>query len=139
VEDIARSPVPAEDRLVSVAALVLNAFRLRPDWVKVFVLEIQRSSRFAEPAQLRAVGRLFDAVERIVRSGQERGELRAELDAPVAVYVFMGALDLVITSLVIGVKRIDGGEQNEREYYLKVATTLVEIFLRGLASKECGR
>jgi TetR/AcrR family transcriptional regulator, fatty acid metabolism regulator protein len=139
VEDIARSPVPAEDRLVSVAALVLNAFRLRPDWVKVFVLEIQRSSRFAEPAQLRAVGRLFDAVERIVRSGQERGELRAELDAPVAVYVFMGALDLVITSLVIGVKRIDGGEQNEREYYLKVASTLVEIFLRGLASKERGR
>jgi TetR/AcrR family transcriptional regulator, fatty acid metabolism regulator protein len=139
VEDIAAAPTSAEDRLVSVAALVLNGFRLRPDWVKVFVLEIQRSPRFSEPGQLRAVGRLFDAVERIVRSGQQRGELRVELDPPVAVYVFMGALDLVITSLVIGVKRIDGGEQDERDYYLKVARTLVEIFLHGLASKERGR
>jgi TetR/AcrR family transcriptional regulator, fatty acid metabolism regulator protein len=136
VEDIAASPAPAEDRLVSLAALVLHGYQLRPDWVKVFVLEIQRSSRFAEPAQLRAIGRLFDAVERIIRSGQERGELRAELDAPVAVYVFMGALDLVITSLVIGVRRIDGGERDERDFYLRVARTVVEIFLRGLASKE---
>ena len=98
--------------LLSLAALVLNAFRLRPDWVKVLVLEIQRSSRFAEPAQLAAVGRLFDAIERIIRDGQERGELRPELDAGIGVYAFVGALDLVITSLVLGVTRIEGGERD---------------------------
>jgi AcrR family transcriptional regulator len=136
VEDIERSSTNAGDRLLSLAALVLNAFRLRPDWVKVLVLEIQRSSRFAEPAQLAAVGRLFDAIERIIRDGQERGELRPELDAGIGVYAFVGALDLVITSLVLGVTRIEGGEHDEREYHLKVARTVVEIFLRGMSKGE---
>jgi AcrR family transcriptional regulator len=136
VEDIAASGASSEDRLVSLAVLVLGAFRLHPDWVKVLVLEIQRSSRFAQPDQLAAVGRLFDLVEGIVREGQERGDLRPELDAGVAVYIFMGALDLVITGQVLGVTRIEGGEQDEREYYLKVARTVVEIFLHGLGRKE---
>jgi len=136
VESIAQSPTSTEDRLVSVAALILNAFRLRPEWVKVLVLEIQRSSRFQEPGQLRAVGQLFQAVERIVRAGQESGELRRDLDPGVACTVFIGALDLVITSLVLGVTRIEGGEEDEREYYLKVAKTVVEIFMHGLATGD---
>jgi len=132
VNDIASGPNSTADKLVSVAALILNAYRVRPDWVKVLVLEIQRSSRFAEPGQLRAVGRLFDAVARILRTGQERGELRGDLDPGVACYVFVGALDLVITSLVLGVTRIDGGEADERAFQLEVARTVVEIFLNGL-------
>ena len=133
VEAIAASPTPTADKLVSVAALILNAYRVRPDWVKVLVLEIQRSSRFAEPGQLRAVGRLFDLLARILREGQERGELREDLDPGVACYVFAGAIDLVITSLVLGVTRIEGGEADERAFHLKVAKTVVEIFLNGLA------
>ena len=136
VEDVAGARTSSEERLVSLAVLILSAFRLRPEWVKVLVLEIQRSSRFAEPEQLKAVGRLFDVVEGIVREGQERGELRPELDAGVAEYIFIGALDLVITGLVLGVTRIEGDETDEREYYLKVARTVVEIFLHGLARKE---
>ncbi len=137
VETIAAGSAPASDRLLSVAALVLNGFQLRPDWVKVLVLEIQRSSRFSEPAQLRAVGRLLDAVERVVRDGQAAGEFRSDIDAGVATYLFMGALDFVITSLVLGVKRIEGGEQDQRAYHLTVAQGLLEIFLNGIA-KEGG-
>jgi TetR/AcrR family fatty acid metabolism transcriptional regulator len=136
VNDIASGPTATADKLVSVAALILNAYRVRPDWVKVLVLEIQRSSRFSEPGQLRAVGRLFDAVARILRAGQERGELRDDLDPGVACYVFVGALDLVITSLVLGVTRIEGGEADERAFQLEVAKTVVEIFLNGLARRE---
>lgn len=136
VEAIGEAPTSTEDRLVSVAALILNAYRVRPEWVKVLVLEIQRSSRFAEPQQIRAVGRFFDAVARILRSGQEKGELRPGVDPEVACYVFVGALDLVITSLVLGVTRIEGDETDERNFYLQVAQTVVDIVLHGLASKE---
>ena len=136
VEAIASGANPTADKLVSVAALILNAYRVRPDWVKVLVLEIQRSSRFAEPGQLRAVGRLFDVLARILRTGQERGELRDDLDPGVACYVFVGALDLVITSLVLGVTRIEGGEADERAFQLEVAKTVVEIFMNGLARPE---
>jgi len=134
VEAIARGTTSTEDRLVSVAALILNAYRARPDWVKVLVLEIQRSSRFAEPRQIEAVGRLFDAVAQILRSGQERGEVRRELDPDVACYVLIGALDLVITSLVLGITRIEGDEVDEREFYLAAARTVVDIFMHGMAA-----
>lgn len=138
VEAIEKASPTTEDRLVSVAALILNAFRLRPEWVKVLVLEMQRSSRFREPGQVAAVGRLFDLLERMLREGQERGELRRDLDPAVAATVFVGALDLVITSLVLGVTRIEGGERDERDYYLKVARTVVEIVMHGMSGVDKG-
>lgn len=135
LEGIERGPGTVEQRLVSIAALILNAYRIRPDWVKVLVFEIQRSSRFAEPGQLRAVGRLFEVVERILVEGQRRGELRRDLDAGVACTVFIGALELMITSLVLGVTRIEGDEEAARAYYLNAARTVVEIFVRGAGSE----
>jgi TetR/AcrR family fatty acid metabolism transcriptional regulator len=137
VEGIADAATPSEDKLVSIAALVLNAYRLRPEWVKVLVLEIQRSSRFAEPSQMRAVGRLFQAVARLVRRGQARGELRPELDPEVASYVFIGALEIAITARVLDVIRIEAGR--EQEYYQKVARSVVDIFLHGLGRSEESR
>ena len=133
VEEIGAQQSPVEEKLVSIAALMLNAYRLRPDWVKVLVLELQRSSRFAEPGQIRAVGLLFQSVARILRAGQERRELRPDLDPDVACYVFIGALEIVITSLVLGLIKIEETAPSESEYYLKVARTVVDIFLHGLA------
>jgi len=131
VEGIRKSAGSTRDKLVSVAALILNAYRIRPDWVKVLVLEIQRSSRFQEPGQIRAVADLFEGMERILREGQERGELRREVDPRLACTMFIGALELIITSLVLGVSRIEGDEEAQRVYYLKAAKTVVEIFLQG--------
>jgi AcrR family transcriptional regulator len=129
VEAIAESPKCAEEKLEAIAALILGAYRLRRDWVKVFVLEIQRSSRFAEPGQLRAVGRFFQAVAKILRAGQAQGELRGDLDPDVAGYVFVGGLEIVITALVLGVIR--ESDADPEAYAPKVARTVVEIFLRG--------
>jgi TetR/AcrR family fatty acid metabolism transcriptional regulator len=134
VEGIADGRGPSEDKLVSIAALVLNAYRLRPEWVKVLVLEIQRSSRFAEPGQLRAVGRLFQLLARLLRDGQAAGELRGDVDPDVASYVFLGALELVITASVLDVLHVEPGR--EAEYYQKVARTVVEVFLHGLGRRE---
>ena len=131
VEGIGESTTSTEDKLVSVAALILNAYRLRPEWVKVLVLEIQRSSRFAEPGQLRAVGRFFQAVARILRTGQQNGEVRCDVDADIASYAFVGGLEIVITGLVLGVIRVE--EASEPDYYVKVARTAVDIFVRGVS------
>jgi TetR/AcrR family fatty acid metabolism transcriptional regulator len=134
VEAIADGPTSTEDKLVSVAALILNAYRLRPEWVKVLVLEIHRSSRVSDPEQIRAVGRLFQLVARILRRGQECGEVRRDLDPEVACYVLIGALDLVITSMVLGVRTPPASDADARESLGKVARTVVEICLRGLAA-----
>jgi len=135
VEAIAAGSTSTEDKLLSIAALILNAYRVRGDWVRVLVFEIQRSSRFAQPGQLQAVDRLFQIVARILRDGQARGELREDLDPDVACYVFVGGLDIVVTGRVLDVIQTEGDPERERDYYLKVAHTVVELFLNGLGSR----
>jgi TetR/AcrR family fatty acid metabolism transcriptional regulator len=136
VEVIASGPSTSVEKLEAVAAIILNAFRVRPEWVKVLVLEIQRSSRFSDPERIRAVGRLFEQLARIVRAGQEAGELRRDVDPQVACFVFLGALDLVITSLVLGLTKIDGGDAQEIEYHTRAARSVVDVFLRGVEARH---
>ena len=133
LESIANGATPTAEKLSAVAGVILSAYRLRPEWVKVLVLEIQRSSRFAEPGQIRAVGRLFQIVARILREGQAAGELRDDLDPDIACFVFVGSLEIVVTGLVLEVIRIDEGGAAQQEYTEKVARTVVEIFLRGVS------
>jgi AcrR family transcriptional regulator len=135
MEGISDSPASTEEKFVAIAATILGAYRILPEWVKVFVLEIQRSSRFSEPGQIRAVGRLFQLVSRILRDGQAKGEVRADLDPDVACYIVIGGLEIVITGIVLNVIEIEDG-QSQDEYYLKVARAVVEIFLRGLAADD---
>lgn len=129
VDQIAAGPGPAVAKLHAVAGLILYAYRRRPDWVKVLVFEIQRSSRFSEPEQIRAVGRLFQSVARIVRAGQEAGELRADIDAQVACLAFVGALETMITSQVLGHTRLPEGPDASDD---RSVTAVVELFLGGL-------
>ena len=132
VEQVDASPVPAREKLATIANLILGAWQVRPEWVKVLVLEIQRSSRFAEPFQLRAVSRLFQLVAGILREGQARGELRGDVDPETASRVFLGALEMAVTSLVLEVTRIGDGESAE-QYCRRVGQSVVDVFLNGVA------
>jgi len=136
VEAIAAGAQSTEDKLLSIAALILNAYRVRTDWVKVLVFEIQRSPRFRRPDQIRAMGQLFEIVARILRRGQRAGELREDLDPDIACFVFIGGLDVVLTSRVLEVIKIEPGTPQEAQYHLKVARTLVDLFLNGARAVE---
>jgi TetR/AcrR family transcriptional regulator, fatty acid metabolism regulator protein len=133
VEGIAAGPQPAAEKLRQFAAIVLFANRRRPDWVKVLVFEIQRTSRFSEPEQIEAVGRLFRSVARIVRLGQEAGELRQDLDANLVCLAFIGALETMITSQVLGVMRLPDAAQTSDDGTVR---TVVDMFLSGLAVRS---
>lgn len=130
VEKVAEGPEPAVRKLHALAGLVLYANRRRPDWVKVLVFEIQRSSRFSEPEQIRAVGRLFQSVAGVVRAGQEAGELRADIDAELATLAFIGALETMITSQVLGVTTLAEGSDATRS-----VDAVMDLFLGGLQAR----
>jgi TetR/AcrR family fatty acid metabolism transcriptional regulator len=136
VDAIADGGHSTEDKLLSIAALILNAYRVRTDWVKVLVFEIQRSPRFRSPDQIRAMGRLFQIVARILREGQSAGELCENLDPDIACYVFIGGLDIVVTSRVLQVIELEPGTPEEAQYHLKVARTVVDLFLGGMRASE---
>jgi AcrR family transcriptional regulator len=132
VDGIAAGPQPAAEKLRQLAALILFAYRRRSDWVKVLVFEIQRTSRFSEPEQIEAVGRLFRGVARIIRMGQEAGEFRSDLDANVVCLAFIGALETMITSQVMRVMRLPDQTQDDDD---RTVRTVVELFLGGLSAR----
>ncbi len=131
VSAIAASDEDTREKLFQIASLIVNAYRVRPDWVKVLVLEIQRSSRFAEPGQMHAVGKLFAMIAGILRDGQARGEVRSDLDPKIACYVLIGGLEIVITGLVLGVIEVESAEE-EGDYFDRVARTVVETYFNGI-------
>ena len=134
LEAVKSSEVAAREKLAGVAGLVLGAYQLRPEWVKVLVLEIQRSSRFREPGQLRAVSRVFQLVAEILRAGQEAGELRDDFDPAIASSVFMGALEMAVTSLVLEVTRV-GEHESAEAYCQRLGQGVVNVFLNGVSQK----
>jgi AcrR family transcriptional regulator len=120
-----------EQKLLSIAAVILSAYRNRPEWVQILVFEIQRSQRFTEPDRTQLVGRLFRLIAQILSDGQARGELRQDLDPTIACYVFVGSIDIVVTGRVL---EMISTEEDDGAYYVRVARTIVDVFLNGMSA-----
>ena len=133
VRAIAANDRSVEDKLLSIAAVILSAQRRRPEWVKVLIFEIQRTQRFADPERMEVVGKLFHALADLLREGQARGELRDDLDPDLACYIFIGGLDIVVTGRAT---RLIEADEEEGAYYVRIARTVVDLFLNGMARAQ---
>jgi TetR/AcrR family fatty acid metabolism transcriptional regulator len=100
MREVEESGEPAREQLRKIAAVVLRTWRRDPDLVRVLVREVTRTPAIQRQAE--EVGHAFEAIERIIRSGQERGQLRSDLDARLAALVFYGALEEILTGWVLG-------------------------------------
>ena len=135
VRAIAGDDGPVEDKLLSIAEVILSAQRSRPEWVKILIFEIQRSQRMLDRERMATVGELFETIAGILRQGQARGELRADLDPEVACYIFVGGLDTVVTSRVLALMPTDEvTPEAEGAHSMQLAKTVVELFVRGMAA-----
>ena len=125
VKAVEESGEPAREQLRQVAAILLRSWRRDPDLVRVLVREVARSPQ----VQLRVVeiGEAFQAIERIVRRGQEAGEFRSDLDPRLAAVIFYGALEEILTGWVLG-QLPDGDDEVAR-----AERTVVELVCGGLA------
>ena len=125
VKTVEESGEPAREQLRQVAAILLRSWRRDPDLVRVLVREVARSPQ----VQLRVaeIGEAFQAIERIVRRGQEAGEFRSDLDPRLAAVIFYGALEEILTGWVLG-QLPDGDDEVAR-----AERTVVELVCGGLA------
>ena len=126
VRDVEDSGEPAQEQLRQVAAILLRSWRRDPDLVRVLVRGVARSSELDR--HVGNVGDAFAAIERIIRRGQEAGELRPELDARLTSVIFYGAIEELLTGWVLELLP-DGDEDVAR-----AEQTVVEIVSGGLAT-----
>lgn len=98
VEETETSP---REQLRKTAAIVLRTWRNDPDLVRVLVREVTRRGEQLQ----REVGEIalaFEALERIVRRGQESGAFRTDVEPRLAAWILYGALEEILTGWVLG-------------------------------------
>jgi TetR/AcrR family fatty acid metabolism transcriptional regulator len=123
VRSVENADEPAWEQLRHVAAIILRTWKHQPDVVRVVVREIARSPEVQEQ-----IGELVEpiaSIQRIIARGQERGELRSDLDPEFAAAIFYGGIDSLLTGWVLGTRPDDEASMAEAE------RTLVEVVVGG--------
>jgi AcrR family transcriptional regulator len=100
IRAVEESDQPATEQLRQVTAILLRSWRRQPDLVRVLVREVARSPEVQR--RVNEIGEVFSAIERIVVSGQERGEFKADVDARLASWILYGAIEEILTGWVLG-------------------------------------
>ena len=122
---VEQSPEAAVEQLGGVAKILLRTWRNNPDLVRVMVREVARSPQLQ--GQIEEIREAFATIQRIVERGQARGELRRDLDARLASWIFYGALEELLTGWVLG-ELPDGDDEVAR-----AERAVVDVVCGGLA------
>ena len=125
IHDVELSDAPAREQLRQVAKILLRGWQHQPERTTVIMREIART-----PELQRLIADLTkprEAVERIIRRGQEAGEFRQDVDARLASTVFYGGIDDILTGWVLG-QLPDGDDDVAR-----AELTVVDVVAVGLA------
>ena len=126
IEAVVRTDESARNKLRHVAAIVLRTWRHEPDVVRVLIREIARSAELQE--RIADLVKPIQAIRRIIESGQETGEFRADLDPALAATVFYGGIDEVLTGWVLG-QLPDGDEEIAAAEH-----TVIDVVCAGFAA-----
>lgn len=124
------SPISTREKFQNICFYLINTYHLRPDLTEVLILEIARSGKFLQESPIEKFSEAFRLLEAIVREGQESGELDPEIDARLAPYIFLGAIELILTGYVLETLK-----SRDVATYQKVAETVVDVFMNGLRKR----
>jgi TetR/AcrR family fatty acid metabolism transcriptional regulator len=103
---IDEGPGTASEKVAGVCGFVMDVFKTAPTAVRVLILEVTRTPNAlragSTPQTLAAAdGILAD----MVRSGQAALELRRDIEPVVAASAILGAIEMTLTGLVMGIVR----------------------------------
>jgi TetR/AcrR family transcriptional regulator, fatty acid metabolism regulator protein len=125
VEEVEQSGVTAREQIAGVARIVLGSWQADPDLVRVLIREVARSPQLGR--EVDEIAHAFAALERIVVGGQERGELRKDVNSRLAAWTLYGALEEILTGWVF--ERLPAAAEDVAE----AERTVVALLADGLA------
>jgi TetR/AcrR family transcriptional regulator, fatty acid metabolism regulator protein len=119
-------PDPLRKKLGHIIHYFLDTYQKEPELVTVFITEISRSTSNLTPARLENFKTFMSNTEQIILEGQENGVLRADFKARYLTYIFLGALETFVSTMVLADQQIKGNAQKQR-----IAESILEVFLNG--------
>jgi TetR/AcrR family fatty acid metabolism transcriptional regulator len=100
VTDVHAQGGSLRDKLDVIAGFLMEAWKLQPDLVEVVMLEVVRSPKFLEKANVEAFVALLRRLEDIFAHHQGTGEVRPEVDPKLAAILLLGQLEVLLTGFV---------------------------------------
>lgn len=93
----------AADKVAGIYGFVFDVYKTAPSAVRVLILEVTRTTHALRAGSTRETfEEAVRLVAEIVRQGQARGELRGDIDPVVAATSVLGALELAVSAIVVG-------------------------------------
>lgn len=130
VATLVGDPRPFLERLTHFIDLQFGGIEREPSLAMVLLLESRQTSMFYGEAVRDVLRSYASAVDRLLLSGVERGDLRTDLDVPVARRMLIGALEEIELDWLLG----------ERVRPLSpLAARIADTFYRGASRPPGGR
>ena len=102
VRDVMAAGLPFQDRLARFVELQFQSIEADPPLATVLLLESRQSSKFYGGAVRDVLKTYAQAIDSLLGTGMERGEVRADLDVPLARRMLIGALEEVELEWLLG-------------------------------------
>jgi TetR/AcrR family fatty acid metabolism transcriptional regulator len=117
-------PGTAPEKIAAIFSFVCDVYKTAPAPVRVLILEVTRTPHALRAGSTRETFELaLGLVADIVRQGQAKGEVRPDLDPAIAAASLLGALELAVSGMVIGL--VPAGSEEQIDRVKRHATELV--------------
>jgi TetR/AcrR family transcriptional regulator, fatty acid metabolism regulator protein len=130
IDEISQAQETFQEQLTHLVHFWVETWRQEPHLMTVIINEISRSYEFIDSHDVGSVLVAFDAVERLIGRAQERGEVRAGIDAKLVTYAILGMAEMILTGYVMGTLR-----RESREAYAADEAQLVALLIEGMAAR----
>jgi TetR/AcrR family transcriptional regulator, fatty acid metabolism regulator protein len=118
----------AADKIAAIFGFVFDVYKTAPAAVRVLILEVTRTPQGLRAGSTRETfERAVHLVADVVRQGQRSGDIREDLDPVIAASGLLGALDLAVSGMVVGV--VPAGDEAAID---RAKGQVVELVLGGL-------
>jgi AcrR family transcriptional regulator len=114
------------EQLRRFARIYLGSWLITPELIRVLVREVARSPEAGN--RVDAIGELFLALQRIIESAREQGEVRADCNVQIAAWVVYGAFEEILTGWVLGQLPSEEADVD------RAVSTIVDVTYAGLAA-----
>ena len=125
-----RSP---RDKLMAIAAFIIDSYRHDPDLMKVIIVEVTRAANTFGRTHLTQIREAYEQIAGIVARAQAGGSFREDIDPDFAAMAFYGLIEQVLTSWIFDSERVD--EEELERAKARIVDTICRG-LEGLSSAE---
>jgi TetR/AcrR family transcriptional regulator, fatty acid metabolism regulator protein len=103
----------ARDKLMAIAAFIIDSYRHDPNVMKVIIVEVTRAANTFGRTHLTQIQEAYGQIASIVARAQHDGAFRPEIDPEFAALAFYGLIEQVLTSWIFDTESV-GEDRVER-------------------------